>query len=137
MNNKHVKGSTSDYDKIISEMKSDYETVIRDQKNRILKLREDNAELAKKLSEYEKYSDEIANTLLDARFKASEIVSDAKKQADSMLKSAAEQKNNSDKAVKYYKCSLKELEQRSERILTFIQNELSRDAKPALSIVNQ
>ena len=134
---RHPKLSDSEFDKKLSAIKTDYVTVIREQKNRILKLREDNSELSKKVSEYEHYSKEMANALMDARFKAEEIINDAKIQAEEIIKRANEQQLKSDKTIKYYNNSLKELELRSERILNFIKNELSKESRATLSIVNQ
>ena len=137
MGNKHIRISDTEHNKALNEIKTDYETVIREQKNRIMKLREDNAELAQKVSDYEKYGDEMARALLDARQKAGEIISDAKKQADSILRQAEEQAARSEKNIEYYRSSLKELEKRSERIFNFIRSELLKEKKPSLSIVNQ
>ncbi|MBQ6558554.1 MAG: DivIVA domain-containing protein, partial [Clostridia bacterium] len=119
------------------EIISDYEAVIREQKNRIAKLRADNAELAKKLTDFERLSGEISFALIDAHIKADEIIEKAKTQAEEISKAANEKIINSDRSVRYYRSSLKDLENRSERILSFIQNELKRDMKPALSIVNK
>ena len=116
------------------EIRKEYEDVIREQRQRITSLREDNAQLAQKLAGYEKYSQEIAGVLADARIKANEIVSDAKKRAERIVAEAEDKKRENDKLIHYYKSSLKELEGRSERILVSIQSELSRDRTRAFSL---
>ena len=47
--------------KKIEELRTDYESVIKNQKERILQLREDNATLAKKVSELESHKTDMVN----------------------------------------------------------------------------
>ena len=131
------KGNTVLNTRNAAEIKQEYESVISEQKKRILDLRDKNAELSQKLEEYEKCRDTILKTLTDARSKADEIIKEANAEAENIIKKAALQAEESEKTIKYYRSSLKDLEMRCEQILNYIQNEIRSDKKSMLSIVNQ
>ena len=121
----------------IEEMRTDYESVIRNQKERILQLREDNAELCKTISEYESRKTDMVNALMDARAKSEEILRDAQASADKIRKEAEQEKLHAQNTILLYQNSLRDLETRSQRILQSIQKELSADRTPNIRIISQ
>lgn len=123
--------------KRIEALRTDYESVIKNQKERILQLREENAELNKTVSELESRKTDMVNALMDARAKSEEILRDAQARAKQILKEAEEEKLNAQKLTFLYQSSLKDLENRSQRILRSIQKELSADRTPNIRIISQ
>lgn len=137
MDKKLPKISHEELRKQLETARKEYEDVIHDQRERIVKLRDENTELSKQIESYKKYADQIVSALVDARLKANDIIQNANSRAAEIIKSAEDAKKASEKTILYYRSSLKDLERRSERILVSIQNELSRDKTPSLSIVSQ
>jgi len=123
--------------KKIEELRADYESVIKNQKERILQLREDNSELCKKISELESRKTDMVNALMDARAKAEEILRGAQEQANKILKDAEQEKLHAQGTALLYQNSLRDLEIRSQRILRSIQKELSADRSPNIRIISQ
>jgi len=120
-----------------NDIRSEYESVIKSQKERITQLREDNAVLAKKISELENYKSEMVNALMEAQKRSAEIIREAHTRAEQIVKDAEHERSVAEKTAFLYHSSLKELESRSERILHSIQKELSRDRTPNIRIVSQ
>ena len=123
--------------KKIEELRADYESVIKNQKERILQLREDNAELCKKINELESRKTDMVNALMDARAKSEEILREAKSNADKIKKDAEQEKLHAQNTILLYQNSLRDLELRSQRILQSIQKELSADRTPNIRIISQ
>lgn len=123
--------------KKIEELRADYENVIKNQKERILQLREDNTELCKKISELENRKNDLVNALMDARAKGDEIIREAKAQAEKIIKDAENEKMHAQNTAFLYQSSLRDLETRSQRILQSIRKELSADHTPNIRIISQ
>ena len=119
------------------DIRSEYESVIKNQKERITQLREDNAVLAKKISELENCKSEMVNALIEAQKRSAEIIRDAHIRAEEIVKDAEHERSVAEKTAFLYHSSLKELESRSEKILLSIRKELSRDRTPNIRIVSQ
>ena len=76
-----------------NDIRSEYESVIKNQKERITQLREDNALLAKKISELEQYKNEMVNALIEAQKRAAEIIRDAHVRAEQIVKDAEHERS--------------------------------------------
>lgn len=120
-----------------TDLRNEYESVIKSQKERITRLREDNAQLAEKIAELENYKSEMVHALIEAQKRSAEIVREAQVKADDILKDAEHERAVAEKTLFLYRSSLKELENRSESILRAIQAELSRERTPNIRIVSQ
>lgn len=119
----------------ISRIKEDYESVIREQKERILALRDQNTILAKRVADLEGDHAAISGALITAQQTADQIIAQAKTQAGHILAQAMNQCEQEQKTHVYYTNALQDLEKRCERILSAIAQELSEHKKSRLSIV--
>ena len=119
------------------DIRKEYASVIKSQKERITQLRDDNAVLAKKISELENYKSEMVNALMEAQKRSAEIIREAHTRAEQIVKDAEHERSVAEKTAFLYHSSLKELESRSEKILLSIRKELSRDRTPNIRIVSQ
>ncbi len=119
------------------DIRKEYEEVLREQRQRITSLRDENAVLEKKLAEYERYAGEITGALADARIKANDVIAAAKKRAAQIVAEADNAKKENDNTMQYYRNALKELECRSERILTSIQSELTRERTRTIAFAEE
>ena len=119
------------------DIRKEYESVIKSQKERITQLRDDNAALAQKIAEFENCKSEMVNALVEAQKRSAEIIREANTRAEQIIKDAEHERAVAEKTAFLYRSSLKELENRSEKILLAIQRELSRDRTPNIRIVSQ
>lgn len=108
----------------IRQLTIDYEKVTKEQKERIMALREENQELQKRLQSYEESRHAIAQALLDAERAGRAIIERAKEQAERVTREANEKKRKSEECVQQNTLLLQDLSNRCETILKGIEAEL-------------
>lgn len=114
---------------------AEYEQVIRDQRKRIIDLRDENHILKSRVEELEQERKSVADAMLLAQHSRERILADARDRAEKILAAAETSRKKSELAVKYYCSSLKDLETRCANILEGISRELNRPDEQRLRIV--
>ncbi len=113
----------------------DYEQVIKEQRERIITLRDENSLLKKDLDELKTKKEEISRAILSAEKSKTLIIEEAKKRAEQILLAAKNDAKQNEQSVRYYCNSLYELEVRCERILEGISRELKKTDRASLKLV--
>ena len=113
----------------------DYEQVIKEQRERIITLRDDTSLLKKDLAELKTKKEEISRAILSAEKSKTLIIEEAKKRAEQILLAAKNDAKQNEQSVRYYCNSLYELEVRCERILEGISRELKKTDRASLKLV--
>ncbi len=119
----------------LSQNIADYEQVIKDQRKRIIDLREENSELKRKVLELEQERSSIAAAMVAAEQSKARIIAEAEKRAERIITAAEADRKKSELAVKYYCNSLHDLEVRCGRILDGITRELSKTEGSSLRLI--
>ena len=114
---------------------AEYEQVIRDQRKRIIDLRDENHVLKSRVEELEQERKSVADAMLLAQHSRERILADARDRAEKILAAAENSRKKNELAVKYYCSSLKDLETRCANILEGISRELNRPDEQRLRIV--
>ncbi len=114
---------------------AEYEQVIRDQRKRIIDLRDENHVLKCRVEELEQERKSVADAMLLAQHSRERILADARDRAEKILAAAETSRKKNELAVKYYCSSLKDLETRCANILEGISRELNRPDEQRLRIV--
>ena len=114
---------------------TEYENVIREQRQRIISLRDENTVLKKHIEELEKQKDNVAGALIAAEKHKAQIIEDAKLRAAKIVEAAELSRKKSEMTVKYYCNSLCELEVRCGRILDSITRELNKTDRTNLRLI--
>ena len=109
-------------------MKADYESIIKEQKERIMSLREENDMLKEGLREYKEKNDSIVAALVTAQQVSEQITAHAKRSSADIQRAAAEQLAKKQQAVAFYDEQLHQLRNTCFGILTQIDNELEAGA---------
>lgn len=122
MRNKYTK---QELDKQIQAVREEYEAITKEQKDRILALREEKNQLAEQLETYAKNRDLIASALLQAERAAEETIAHAKAKASAILEDAEKNRRKAVQNMEYYNALLEDLGVRCENILDCIQKELA------------
>lgn len=113
----------------VKEATEEYERITKEQKERIVELRDENAKLREQLDELEKSREAIVGALIGARKTADEMVADAKIQADTILQRAEERCAAREQSIKTHIEKLLALRDSCERIMKQIDCELDQDAQ--------
>lgn len=113
----------------IKEATEEYERITKEQKDRIMELREENSRLMEKLEEMERSKEAIVGALVGARKTADEMIADAKIQAEVIVQRAEERSAAREQSVKAYIEKLLTLRDSAERIMKQIDAELDKDAQ--------
>lgn len=113
----------------LAQLTEDYESLAREQKDRILTLRNENAELLQRLRAYEESESALSAALVKAERTAGEIISAAKDRAEGIIAAAREEERKTKDRLKEHTLLLSDLAERCDNIMKNIQNELRRAPK--------
>ena len=114
----------------IQKIKADYEGIIKEQKERILSLREENNQLKAALQEFQDKNDSIVAALVTAQQVSEQITAHAKRSSADIQRAAAEQLAKKQQAGAFYDEQLHQLRNTCFGILSQIDRELEKDAPP-------
>lgn len=114
---------------------SDYEQIIKEQRRRIIDLRDENLSLKSRITKLEQERNNIAAAIIAAEQSKARILSEAKQHADKIIAAAESDRKKSELSVKYYCNSLRDLETRCERILDGISRELNKAEAANLRLI--
>lgn len=121
-----MKYSQRDVD--FQKIKADYESIIKEQKERIMSLREENDKLKQSLKEFKEKNDSIVAALVTAQQVSEQITAHAKRSSADIQRAAAEQLAKKQQAVAFYDEQLHQLRNTCFSILSQIDNELENGA---------
>ncbi len=124
------KNTQADMAEKMKQLTFDYEKVTKEQKDRIVSLREENIELQKKLQSFEDKKLAIAAALMDAEKAGNTIILRAKDHANVILQEAETQRKRSEEKLQEYNLLLEDLSTRCENILKSIDAELGSCRQP-------
>ncbi len=113
----------------LAQLTEDYESLAKEQKDRILALRNENAELLQRLRAYEESESALSAALVKAERTAGEIISAAKDRAEGIIAAAREEERKTKDRLKEHTLLLSDLAERCDNIMKNIQNELRRTPK--------
>ena len=113
----------------LAQLTEDYESLAKEQKDRILALRNENAELLQRLRAYEESESALSAALVKAERTAGEIISAAKDRAEGIIAAAREEERKTKDRLKEHTLLLSDLAERCDNIMKNIQNELRRAPK--------
>jgi len=115
---KNVLGSykAADVDKLLSKVRIDYEKCLKEQKDRIVKLREENREMATLVERYKSNEKLIVGAITRAEETAQSIVTAAEKKAEERLARVADEEKQIRMAVEAGCQRLYKLRRASEAI---------------------
>ena len=113
----------------LAQLTEDYESLAKEQKNRILALRNENAELLQRLRAYEESESALSAALVKAERTAGEIISAAKDRAEGIIAAAREEERKTKDRLKEHTLLLSDLAERCDNIMKNIQNALRRAPK--------
>ncbi len=110
----------------IRQITEEYEKLAKEQKERILSLREENHDLAARLKQAEAQKAAVAAALIRAEWSSLQIVDDAKNRANRILSDAQKKELSAKQRVCEHNVLLGELAVQCERILKGIERELEK-----------
>ena len=113
----------------LAQLTEDYESLAKEQKDRILALRNENAELLQRLRAYEESESALSAALVKAERTAGEIISAAKDRAEGIIAAAREEERKTKDRLKEHTLLLSDLAERCDNIMKNIQNDLRRTPK--------
>ncbi len=113
----------------LAQLTEDYESLAKEQKDRILALRNENAELLQRLRAYEESESALSAALVKAERTAGEIISAAKDRAEGIIAAAREEERKTKDRLKEHTLLLSDLAERCDNIMKNIQNALRRAPK--------
>ena len=110
------KYNAEDVDVLLKKVRSDYEKCLKEQKDRILKLRDENKEMAQMVGKYKDNEKYIIGAITRAEETAQSIINDAEQRADHIIKKAQNEKMQIMMAIEGCYNRLLKLRQASESI---------------------
>ena len=113
---------------------AEYEKVIREQKERIVVMRDENRALQKKIDDYRSKEQVIAAAMINAERASGEVIKNAKRAAGQIMHDAEEHALRQESMVNSYTAQLKELDKCCEAILCSIRQHLDK-SQSTLGIV--
>lgn len=122
----------------IQRITQDYEKLAKEQKERILALREENRALSEKLENCLKEKGAIATALVRAEQTGQQLIGQAKKRSEQILSEAYKKEDASRRRIEEHRALLRTLAVQCENILTSIENELGHPAGGfSLEVINK
>ncbi len=122
----------------LAQLTQDYESLAKEQKERIMALRNENAELLKRLKGYEESESALSAALVKAERTAGEIISAARERAEGIIGEAREEERKTKERLKEHTLLLSDLAERCDNIMKNIQNELRKAPKGfTLELINK
>ena len=122
----------------LAQLTEDYESLAKEQKDRIMALRNENAELLQRLKAYEESESALSAALVKAERTASEIISAARERAEAIMSDAREEERKTKERLKEHTLLLSDLAERCDHIMKNIQNELRKAPKGfTLELINK
>ena len=112
----------------IQKITDDYERLAKEQKDRILALREENRQLHTRLDACLQEKEAIASTLLRAEQTSQQLLEQTKQRCEQLLSEAHRKEENSQKRIEAHQSTLRELAVQCENILNGIEAELKHPA---------
>ena len=112
----------------IQKITDDYEKLAKEQKDRILALREENRQLHTRLDACLQEKEAIASTLLRAEQTSQQLLEQTKQRCEQLLSEAHRKEENSQKRIEAHQSTLRELAVQCENILNGIESELKHPA---------
>jgi len=122
------KSTSDDLSREIQQLTQDYEKLAKEQKERILALREQNRTLNAQLEACLQEKTAVANTLIHAEHAGRQLIEDAKQRSDQLLSEAYRKEAASRKRIQTHRSMLEELAHSCEQILTNIEAELKQSS---------
>ena len=110
----------------IAQLTKDYEKLLKEQKDRILALRDENQLLQDKLKTFENSRSAIVAAMVGAQKASQEIISASKQEAQSILDKAEQKRKRLEEDANEYRNMLADLSARCDRIGQAIDQELRR-----------
>ena len=110
----------------IAQLTKDYEKLLKEQKDRILALRDENQLLQDKLKAFENSRNAIVAAMVNAQKAGQEIISASKEQAQDILDKAEQKRKRLEAGANEYRNMLADLSARCDRIGEAIDQELRR-----------
>lgn len=105
----------------------EYECLIKEQKDRILSLRDENRELREQLEEFKRKADSISSAIVNAELTAAGIINASKKQAMDILREADARIAAKEQAIDDLNAMLADMLSRMELISRAARSELERN----------
>ncbi len=118
------RSNSPDLTQEIQKMTQDYEKLSKEQKDRILSLREENRSLSAKLEACLKEKEAISSTLVRAEQTSQQLIQQAKQRCDQLISDAYRKEEASKKRIEEHRAMLQGLAIQCENILNSIENEL-------------
>lgn len=132
------KYNADDVDKLLKKVRNDYENCLKEQKNRIIALRDENKEMSSLLSKYKENEQFIIGAITKAEQTARAIISDAEQQAKKRLQHAEAEEVNLRIAVQKNYDRLRRLKTASEAIyravLSTMREHDTNSSEPATNV---
>ncbi|MFA5675673.1 MAG: DivIVA domain-containing protein [Christensenellales bacterium] len=127
------KYNAGDVDKLLQKVREDYEQCLKNQKERILLLRDENKDMAGMLEAYKRNEQNILSAITHAEEKAQSIIRQAKEKAALCLENAQrEAQSIRSSAECYYQrlCSLKKASETIHKAFDKVINEERTNVRP-------
>ena len=121
----------------IQKITDDYEKLAKEQKDRILALREENRQLHTRLDACLQEKEAIASTLLRAEQTSQQLLEQTKQRCEQLLSGAHRKEENSQKRIEAHQSTLRELAVQCENILNGIESELKHPAGFPLELITK
>ena len=125
------KYNAEDVDKLLLKVRSDYEKCLKEQKERIIQLRDENRELAAFIKKYKDNERYIIGAITRAEETAQNIIKDAERKARERLEKAANEEKQLKVAIEGGYQRLYKLRRASEAIYRAIAKVMGETAEPA------
>ena len=109
----------------------------KEQKDRILALREENRQLHTRLDACLQEKEAIASTLLRAEQTSQQLLEQTKQRCEQLLSEAHRKEENSQKRIEAHQSTLRELAVQCENILNGIESELKHPAGFPLELITK
>ncbi len=116
-----------DFNEEIKKITADYEEVAREQKERIIALREENHVLAEKLQACEKQKETIAAALIRGEQVRQAIIEAANRKSEKILGEARRNEELAERKIAEHHAELKYLRDKCERILRYMDDEMVKN----------
>lgn len=113
----------------LAQLTEDYEALAKEQKDRIMALRNENMELNQRLAAYEQSEAALSAALVKAEHTASEIISAARERAEGIIGEARDEEKKTKERLKEHTLLLADLAERCDNIMKNIQSELKKAPK--------
>lgn len=122
----------------LAQLTEDYENLAKEQKERILTLRNENAALSQRLKAYEEKEAALSAALVNAERAASQIINAARERAEGIIGEAREEERKTKERLREHTLLLSDLADRCDNIMKNIHNELRKAPKGfCLELINK